>query len=99
MIHDAQKKGYTVVTWSIEANDWTNPKPSPEVIAQRVIRQAKPGGIILLHDGLETRANPQVQNMVVALPIIIETLQAQGYRFVTVPELLQIQKSTGSGVQ
>lgn len=95
MIHGVRKKGYTVVTWSIQANDWTNPMPGPEVIAQRVIRQAKPGAIILLHDGLGTRANFQGQNMVAALPVIIETLQAQGYHFVTVPEMLQIQKSTG----
>jgi len=64
----------------------TGPIPSlvPEVIAQRVIRQATPGAIILLHDGLGTRADIQAENMVAALPAIIETLQAQGYRFVTV---------------
>jgi peptidoglycan-N-acetylglucosamine deacetylase len=93
MIRLAKRKGYTVITWSIEVYDWENPKPSPEVIAQRVLSQVKPGAIILLHDGLGTRINPQVQNMVAALPTIIESLQAQGYRFVTIPELLQINRA------
>ncbi len=91
MIRAAEQRGLTVVTWSIQANDWENPKPSPQVIAQRVLSQVKPGSIILLHDGLETRENPQVQNMIAALPIIIETLQAEGYRFVTIPELMKIK--------
>ena len=94
MIRTAQHKGYAVITWSIQADDWDNPKPSPEVIAQRVLRQAKPGAIILLHDGLGTRENPQVQNMVAALPIIIEALQAQGYRFVTIPDLMKSQNNS-----
>jgi peptidoglycan/xylan/chitin deacetylase (PgdA/CDA1 family) len=59
------------------------------------VQQAKPGGIILLHDGHGTCADPQAQNMVAALPTIIEQLQAQGYRFVTVPELIRMQKPNG----
>lgn len=92
MIRAAEKRGYTVIMWSIQANDWDNPRPSPQVIAQRVLSQIKPGSIILLHDGMGTSVNPQVQNMVAALPIIIETLQAKGYSFVTIPELMQIKK-------
>lgn len=98
MIRAAEQRGYTIITWSIQANDWENPKPSPQVIAQRVLSHAKPGSIILLHDGLGTRENPQVQNMVAALPIIIETLQAKGYRFVTIPELMQIKNPSGENV-
>jgi peptidoglycan/xylan/chitin deacetylase (PgdA/CDA1 family)/GT2 family glycosyltransferase len=95
MIHSVRNRGYTVVTWSIQAKDWTNPRPRPEVIARRIVQQAKPGGIILLHDGHGTCADPQAQNMVAALPTIIEQLQAQGYRFVTVPELIRMQKPNG----
>jgi peptidoglycan/xylan/chitin deacetylase (PgdA/CDA1 family) len=48
-----------------------------------IIGQAHPGGIALMHDGGGNRAQT-----VAALPTIIKTLRARGYRFVTVPELL-----------
>lgn len=89
MISLAHRKGYQVVTWSISPDDWR--QPPPEVIVRRVVSRARPGAIILLHDGLETQQNPPVQNTVEALPRIIETLQAQGYRFVTIPELEQLR--------
>ena len=42
----AQKYGYTVVHWSIDSKDWTN--PGTELIRENVA-QAKKGDIILLH--------------------------------------------------
>jgi hypothetical protein len=45
-----------------------------------------PGDIVLMHDGGGDR-----HNTVAALPIIIRQLKAQGYRFVTMPELLQLR--------
>lgn len=76
MINLACRKGYVVVTWNISADDWR--QPHPKVIAERVLRQVKPGAIILLHDGLETSADPPVQKTVSALPDIIEALKAVG---------------------
>jgi peptidoglycan/xylan/chitin deacetylase (PgdA/CDA1 family) len=46
----------------------------------------KPAVIVLLHDGGGNR-----HQTVKALPQVISGLKAQGYRFVTIPELLQIQ--------
>jgi len=86
MIRLARSKGYEVVTWSVSPDDWQ--RPPSQVIVERVLRQARPGAIILLHDGLETKVGPPVQNTVAALPTIIEELQARGYRFVTIPELM-----------
>jgi peptidoglycan/xylan/chitin deacetylase (PgdA/CDA1 family) len=51
-----------------------------------VLKAVSPGGIVLLHDGGGDR-----RNTVEALPQIITTLKEQGYRFVTVPELLEIE--------
>jgi len=87
MVRLAHARGYTVVTWSVSPDDWR--RPAADVIASRVLQQARPGAIVLLHDGFETRISPPVQNMVEALPAIIEGLQARGYRFVTVPELME----------
>jgi peptidoglycan/xylan/chitin deacetylase (PgdA/CDA1 family) len=54
---------------------------------RRPSRCADPGGIILLHDG-ETGIR---WKDVAATPLIIEELQKRGYRFVTVPELLEMR--------
>ncbi|OCR00178.1 polysaccharide deacetylase [Oscillatoriales cyanobacterium USR001] len=80
----ARKKKYTVVMWSVDSLDWRN---SMQSLKQNVLRQTNSGGIILMHDGGGNRSNT-----VTALPSIIITLKKQGYKFVTVPELLQIQE-------
>lgn len=64
------------------ANDWEDRIPS-EKRAQMIIRQAKDGGIILLHDA---QGNYKT---VEALDTIIPELQSQGYEFVTVTGLFE----------
>jgi peptidoglycan/xylan/chitin deacetylase (PgdA/CDA1 family)/glycosyltransferase involved in cell wall biosynthesis len=91
MMRLARSDGYQVVTWSVSPDDWLHPPSS--VIAQRVLDRVRPGAIVLLHDGLETRASPHQENTVAALPAILEGLEARGYRFVTVPELLELAES------
>jgi peptidoglycan/xylan/chitin deacetylase (PgdA/CDA1 family) len=51
-----------------------------------IFREAKPGGIVLMHDGGGDRSHT-----VKALPEIISRFRKQGYEFVTVPELLEMQ--------
>jgi peptidoglycan/xylan/chitin deacetylase (PgdA/CDA1 family) len=86
-----------MVTWSDAANDqhfigyWG--KPTPEDFAKSIVAKARPGGIILLHDGYGLHhgdAKSDKSLAVQALPLIIEGLQKQGYQLVTVPELLDI---------
>ncbi|NJR21544.1 MAG: polysaccharide deacetylase family protein [Richelia sp. CSU_2_1] len=80
----AKKKNYVVVMWSIDPKDYLQQPPS--TIANTVISQAKSGAIVLLHDGGGPR-----YNTVKALSIIIPKLKQQGYRFVTIPQLLEMQ--------
>lgn len=75
------------VNWDAEGFDWMKPN-SPERIEQKVLASVRPGSIVLLHDGDETRHGADRSQTVAALPVIIETLRAEGYRFVTLPELL-----------
>ncbi|BAZ08428.1 polysaccharide deacetylase [Calothrix sp. NIES-4071] len=77
-----QKDG--IIIWSDDSEDWR--RPAASTLVKRVVKQATPGGIILMHDGGGNRSNT-----VAALPQIISTLRQQGYKFVTIPELLQIQ--------
>ncbi|WP_445250038.1 polysaccharide deacetylase family protein [Microcoleus sp. OTE_8_concoct_300] len=80
----AQKKNYAVVMWSADSFDW---RTLTESLMDNVMRQAKSGGIVLMHDGGGNRART-----VKALPDIIARLRKEGYIFVTVPELLQMQE-------
>lgn len=83
-----------VVEWSVMSRDWTN--PGVDAIVERTLAKVKNGSIILLHDGdgVESKA-PRAQS-VAAARIIIERLQEQGYRFVTIDELYG-RKTEGIG--
>lgn len=73
----AHDLGLTTALWTDDPGDF-NKLPASE-IAKRVIRTARPGGIILLHDG--------VSQTMQALPTIVRELRAQGYRFVRLDKL------------
>jgi peptidoglycan/xylan/chitin deacetylase (PgdA/CDA1 family) len=85
------------VTWSATANDQHKVaffgKPTVAQYAKEIVHNTHPGGIILLHDGFGTIHNTVKSNKsftVEALPLIIQQLKAEGYSFVTVPELLNV---------
>lgn len=80
----AKKKNYVVVMWSIDPKDFSQPPAA--AIARTVLSQATSGAIVLLHDGGGDR-----QQTVEAVSAIVPKLKQQGYRFVTVPQLLQMQ--------
>ncbi|MGD8190080.1 DUF2062 domain-containing protein [Brevibacillus ginsengisoli] len=77
----AQEMGYTMVGELIDPNDWM--KPGTQEIIKRVLNDVHKGNVILLHDAGGDRSQT-----VKALPVIIETLQKQGYKFVTISQLL-----------
>lgn len=79
----AQKKNYTVVMWSADSLDW---RTATQSLMENVMRQANSGGIVLMHDGGGNRSKT-----VEALPKIIAKLKKEGYTFVTVPELLEME--------
>lgn len=64
--------------------DWT--KISADQIYSNVMKEMKPGLIVTLHDGGKRR-----DNTVKATQMLITTLKEQGYRFVTVSELLELR--------
>ncbi|MCS6862373.1 MAG: polysaccharide deacetylase family protein [Abditibacteriales bacterium] len=80
----AKKKKHTIVMWSISSAD-TNRRASAQSIIHSVLRGAHRGGIVLMHDGGGNRSAT-----VRALPHIIAGLKKKGYKFVTVPELLEM---------
>jgi peptidoglycan-N-acetylglucosamine deacetylase len=80
----AKGQKYTVVMWSADSIDYKLPTV-PKLI-DNVIKDSKPGGIVLMHDGGGNRSKT-----VEALPEIISKFRKQGYRFVTIPELLEME--------
>ena len=66
------------VKWNIDPLDWCT-KSTGEIV-RKVVTQAEENGIILLHDCYGTSVEAGLQ--------IIDTLQEEGYRFVTVDELI-----------
>ena len=70
-----------MVLWSVDTGDWE--KPGSSRIVRNALSGAKPGAIILLHDGGGDRSET-----VAALPAIIRDLRRRGYRLVSVPRLL-----------
>ncbi len=85
-IRAAQKAGFVVVTWNDLTTDYK--ALTAEQVKKNIESKAKPGGIIVLHDGFGVIHGANRDQMIKALPQIIEDLKAQGYTFVTVSQLL-----------
>jgi peptidoglycan/xylan/chitin deacetylase (PgdA/CDA1 family) len=79
-----RKAGYHIVTWDDMTTDyWGLPT---EKLVHDILNKARPGGIIVMHDGAEglARGTSHVPD---ALPKILDELKRQGYRFVLLDEL------------
>ncbi|HHV20987.1 MAG TPA: polysaccharide deacetylase family protein [Propionibacterium sp.] len=74
----AREQGLSVIMWSVDTWDWRDRNAS--TVTNRVLGQAKPGSIILMHDIHSTTVD--------AAPAIVSGLKARGYELVTVSELL-----------
>jgi len=81
VIGSAGGLGMRTVTWDVDPADWSD--PGTGAVYSRVVGAAQPGSIILMHDGGGNRSGT-----LAALPAIIDTLRARGYRFATVSALL-----------
>lgn len=76
-----RQRGYTIVLWSVDPKDWA--RTSIQQVVQDVLKQVKPGSIIIMHDGQYRLPTPK------ATGIIIDRLREQGYTILTVGELLR----------
>jgi peptidoglycan/xylan/chitin deacetylase (PgdA/CDA1 family) len=77
------------VLWSLNSDDWRRAEVSVEDIVHNVCSRASPGTIVLLHDGPPPeRPDESCDATVDALGGILSRLSEDGYRFVTVSDLL-----------
>jgi peptidoglycan-N-acetylglucosamine deacetylase len=75
----AQGYGYTVVHWSIDSKDWTN--PGVEAIVENVSKATK-GDIILLH------ASDSAKQTEKAIPLILDQLKKKNLKLVSISEMI-----------
>lgn len=78
-------KGFRPVLWDVDAADWE--RPPAKVIAERSLAGARPGSIILLHDGGGDRSQT-----IAAVPGIVKGLHRRGLRPVTLVRLLGLRE-------
>ena len=77
-IHD--EFGYQIILWDVDPYDWK--RPGPSVVCTRILKETRPGSIVLSHD-----IHP---GTIEAMPSTFDQLQARGFKFVTVSELIRM---------
>ncbi len=80
----AEDWGLSVLYWSVDPRDWATRDAA--AVEQHVVGQVRDGDVILLHD--------MYDSSVEAALAIIDQLQSQGFRFVTVSQLAQARGVT-----
>ncbi len=78
----ASSLGLITVGWSVSSGDW-DPGATADSIYGNAVSGAYDGAIIELH----LDAQRSIDGTAVALPWIIDDLSAQGYSFVTIPQI------------
>ena len=77
-IHD--DLGYEIILWDVDPLDWK--EPGPNIVSSRILKETRPGSIVLSHD-----IHAQT---IQAMPATLTELEAKGFKFVTVSELLKL---------
>jgi peptidoglycan/xylan/chitin deacetylase (PgdA/CDA1 family) len=84
--------GYTTVLWSLNSKDWVN--FDDRYIVKYILHHVQPGDIILFHDsgGVFKTEGGNRKETVNTIPRLVQKLRERGYRFVTISQLLDLQK-------
>ena len=77
-IHD--EFGYDIILWDVDPYDWK--RPGSAVVRNRILKETRPGSIVLSHD-----IHP---GTIEAMPSTFDELEAKGFKFVTVSELIRL---------
>lgn len=76
-----QEFGYKIVLWDVDPLDWR--RPGASVVCNRIVKNTRAGSIVLAHD-----IHP---GTIEAMPCVLKELEAKGFKFVTVSELIAMQ--------
>lgn len=76
-----------IILWSIDSGDWH--RSDSDGVAQSIIRQAKSGDIVLMHDMSDSSVSAALKT--------VDALEAEGFVFVTVSELAFLARQEMQG--
>lgn len=80
--------GFAVIMWSVDPEDWKIRKASH--VSNHILQNTKSGGIVLAHD-----IHPSTID---AMPAVLDGLLAKRHQFVTVSELIALDRPAAPGV-
>ena len=90
--------GLEPIMWNVTGYDWN--APSTDYIEQKVSRKICGGGeVVLLHDGSHAGFGVDRSRTVQAVDRMIARYRAEGYVFVTIPEMMRPQSMRMVGEQ
>lgn len=87
-----EAEDYFYIYWTADGEDWKYKNSSDvdaQALADRYLKLIKSGSIVLFHDVYPKSVDAAI--------IVMNTLKEQGYRFVTVSELLDLRGKTPDG--
>jgi peptidoglycan/xylan/chitin deacetylase (PgdA/CDA1 family) len=86
LAHVVREHDMHMVLWNVSAGDWaTN---DARLVADRILRRARPGAILLLHDGLDGVPSADRSVLIRALPLILDGLRDKGLKPVRLDAML-----------
>lgn len=87
LVQIAHENQESIILWSVDSLDWQS--RHPVTINETILESTIPGSIVLMHDIHQSTAD--------ALPILLSTLQKEGFEFITISQLLDLQNEQGVG--
>jgi peptidoglycan/xylan/chitin deacetylase (PgdA/CDA1 family) len=85
-LSEVRKLGLEPVMWNVTCYDW-KPTTADKVLAHAQ-RQIRGGDVILMHDGDQQAMGADRSHTVAATNCLIANYKAEGYEFVTIPEMM-----------
>jgi peptidoglycan/xylan/chitin deacetylase (PgdA/CDA1 family) len=82
----ARELGLAPVMWNVTGFDWS--AHSSEAVEKKVSKQIRGADVILLHDGSHSQLGTDRSHTVAATDRLLTRYKAEGYEFVTIPEIV-----------
>lgn len=91
VLRTARQLAMQPVMWNVTGYDWN--APSVEYVERKVVNRARGGDVILLHDGGHLQMGADRSCTVTATDRLLGRYKAEGYKFITVAEMMDERRS------
>lgn len=86
-VRDIEELGYKIIAWNVDSLDWKS--LSAEQVKYNILENVTEGSIILQHSSGSEEED--LTGSVSAMEDIIRVLKKEGYKFVTIPEMFDME--------